>query len=83
MASLGQASCGEAVAAHVALAYDAEVFVVLRGVVGTHQRAVLTTEALIIEMLDDARLGVLFVGSRGTPVHACWFDAARTKGLPA
>src|SRR5262249_41379305 len=44
----GRLVCGQAVAAHVELAHDAPRGVVLRRVVGTHERAVPATDALIV-----------------------------------
>ena len=63
-------SLDQPVAAHVALADDALGTAVLGRLVGAGQRAVLATEALIVEVLDDARDGVLLVGLHRTRVHA-------------
>ena len=70
----------EPVAAHVALADDALGAAVLGRLVGTGQRAVLAPEALVIEVLDDARDRVLLVGLHRAGVHAGRVEAVVAGG---
>ncbi len=80
MNARGRFAVLESIAAHVAFAYDAPGLVVLGRVVRAHQGAVLAAEALIIQMLHDARDGIFLVGLRRTAVHARWVDAVVTRG---
>ena len=68
------------IAAHVALADDPFGVAVLRRVVRTGQRAVLAPEALVVEMLDDARHRILLIGVDGARVHAGRVEAVVTRG---
>ena len=64
----------QSIAAHIAFANDALVCVVLGNIIRTGQRAVLTTEALVIQMPDNAGDRVLLVRIHGTSGHAGWFE---------
>ena len=52
----------EPVAAHVAFAHDAQPTVVFRNVVRAHEQTILTADALVVEVFDDAGDGVFLVG---------------------
>ena len=71
---------GEPVAAHVAFADDPFRAAVLRRFVGTGERAVLATEALVVEVLDDTGDRVLLVGLHRTRVHAGGVEAVVAGG---
>src|SRR5690606_13718670 len=70
----------ESVLAHVTFAYDAQALVVLRYLVGTRERAVLTADALVIEVLDDPRALILLVGTYRAAVHAGGIEAVVAGG---
>ena len=61
---------GEAAVAHVAFADDAEAFAVLWNVIRALQHTILATDALVIEVADDAGERVLFVGENRAAVEA-------------
>ena len=64
---------GQSITAHVTLADNSFAAVVFGHVVGASQRAVLTPETLIVQMFDDARDRVLFIGIDWTSLHAARF----------
>ena len=66
---------GQAVAAHVALAHDAEALVERRHLVGTGQRAVAAADALVVEVRDDPGDGILLVRVDRAAVQAGRVDA--------
>ena len=61
--------------AHVALAHDAARRGILRHVVGAFQDAVAATDALVIEVADDAGDGVFVVGQHRTAFETAGLDA--------
>jgi hypothetical protein len=61
---------GEAALAQVAFADDAALGVVFGDVVGAFQHAVAATDALVVEVDDDAGDGIFFVGEDGAAVEA-------------
>ncbi len=67
-------------AAHVALPHDPHFLAVARHVVGTLQHAILAANALVVEVPDDARDGVLFIGQHRAALHAGRFDAVMAGG---
>ena len=75
----GRFSDGQPVGAHVALANDTLGGTVDGNIVRTHKHAVLTTNALIIQMLDDSRDGVFFVSIDRASMHASRFETVMTR----
>lgn len=69
----------ESARAHVALADDAFLRVILRNIVRTGQCAVLAADALVVKMLHDPRDGVFDIGIDRTTDHARWFEAVMTR----
>ena len=65
----------QAVAAQVALADDAEVLVERRHLVGTRERAVAAADAGVVEVADDAGVGILLVGIGRAAVEAGGLEA--------
>ena len=61
---------GEALVTHVALPNNPAFFGILGDIVGTLEDAIGTTDALVIEMADDAGVGVLFISTDRAAVHA-------------
>ena len=76
----GRLAVLQAVAAHVALAHDAALLVVLGRVVGAHQDAVLAADALVIEVLDDAGDRILLVGLDRAAGQAGGLQAVVARG---
>ncbi len=76
----GGLSLCEAVLAHVALSDDAEATVVLGHLIGTGESAILATNALVIEVLNDTCLCVLLVRAHRAPVHARRIEAVVACG---
>ena len=70
----------EAAVVHVAFADDAEAGVEFRNVVGALQDAVAATDALIVEMADDAGQRIFFVRENRTAVKTCRIGAVVTRG---
>ena len=67
----GRFAHSESIRAHVALAYNAQTFRVVRNFVWAFEDAVLATDALVIQMADDTSDGILFVCENGTAIQAC------------
>ena len=76
----GGFSHSQSVRAHIALANDPFLRVVLGDVVRTGQGAVLTADALVIQVLHDPRDRVLFIGIDRTPLHTAGVQAVMTGG---
>ena len=64
----------EPIGTHVALANDAQLLVVFGHVIRTFENAILTADALIVEVLDDPGERVLGVGVDGTAEQAGGFE---------
>ena len=64
---------------HITLANDAEPFAVLRHLVGAHHRAILATNALVIEMSHDPCHGVFVISFDGATQQAARFFAMMTR----
>src|SRR6478736_669284 len=60
----------QTIATHIALTNDASALRKLRNLVRASQRAVLTTDALVIEVADNAGFWRLFIGIDRTALHA-------------
>ncbi len=71
---------GQPVAAHVALANDALTRVELGRIVRAGQRAILAAEALVVEVPDNSRERVLFVGVDRAGVEAGRIEAMMARG---
>ena len=64
--------------AHVTFAHDAFFLVILRDFVRTFHYAIRTTDALVIEMMNDAGDGIFFVGEDGASVETRRINAMMT-----
>ena len=71
---------GETVAAHVALADDAEPVGVMRHFVRAFENAILAADALVIEMANDAGGRILFVGEHRATIEASRIEAMMASG---
>lgn len=71
---------GQSVGAHVALAHDAAATVEARHLVGTHEDAVATADALVGKVADDAGVGILLVGVHWAPLEAAGLDTVVARG---
>ena len=65
---------------HIAFANDAPGLVIFRNVIRTLEYAVLASDALIVEVVDDAGNSVFFICVDGATIEACRFDAMMTCG---
>lgn len=78
---------GQALVAHVAFSNDAAFFRILGNIVGALEDAVGAADALVVEVADDAGIGVLFIGSDGAAIEAAGIGAVVAGGgdglLPA
>ena len=72
-------SDGQPVGTHVALANDTLGRTVNGNIVRTHEHAVLTTDALIVQMRDDSRDWVLFISIDGASMHASRLKTVVTR----
>ena len=61
---------GETLVTHVALADNTPALRVFRNIVGALHDAVLTADALVVEVADDPRFIILVVGSDRTSIEA-------------
>ena len=65
---------------HVALADDALVWMIFGHLVRASHRAILATEALVIQMLDDTCDRVFLIRIDRARDHASWLKAVVTRG---
>jgi hypothetical protein len=76
----GSFAFGEPLVTHVTFANDTTFVGVFWDVVRALENAIFATDALVVEVTDDAGVGFLFVGADGAAVHALWFEAVMTGG---
>lgn len=60
---------------HIAFPYDSQSPIVLGDFVGTGHRAILTPDALIVQMVHDSRTGIFFISQHWAAIKAPGIDA--------
>src|SRR5688500_6562089 len=76
----GRFTSGQTAVTHVTFANDAEALGKLGHVVRAHQHAVAAADALIVEVPDDSRDRICFIGRNGAAVQAARVLAMVTCG---
>ena len=73
-------SVRQALVTHVALAHNPALLGILRYFIGTHEDAVLASDALVVEVADNASKRILIVSEHRTAIETARFDAMMTCG---